>query len=120
MAARVSLAERSALAFFRARLRRAGTPARAAAEKAYLKSDLVFYGAGVPAIRAAVLEFCGQKPDLTRAELRLLAEALYATNVHDLRSAAIGVLERQRARLTERDLPWLVGLVRRSNTWAHV
>src|SRR5207244_69868 len=40
--------------------------------------------------------------------------------VHELRSAAIGVLERQRARLTARDLPWLVDLVCRSNTWAHV
>jgi len=116
----VSLAERSALAFFRARFRRAGTPARAAAEKAYLKSDLRFYGTGVPAIRGAVLEYCRQNPDLTRSELRALAETLYATNVHELRSAAIGVLERQRARLTERDLPWLVGLVRRSDTWAHV
>ena len=116
----MTTAERSALAFFRPRLRRAGTPARAASERAYLKSNLRFYGAGVPAIRAAVLEYCRQKPDLTRSELRALAETLYATNVHELRSAAIGVLERQRARLTERDLPWVVGLVRSSNTWAHV
>jgi len=33
-------------------LRRVGTAARAATEKAYLKSDLEFAGAGIPAIRA--------------------------------------------------------------------
>ena len=43
----MTTAERSALAFFRRRLRRAGTPARAACERAYLKSDLRFYGANL-------------------------------------------------------------------------
>ena len=86
----------------------------------YLRSDLRFYGASVPAIRASVGEFSAEHPDLTRADLRAIARALYATNVHELRSAAIGLLERQRTKLTERDLVWLIDLVRRSNTWAHV
>lgn len=116
----MSEVDRAALTFFRARFRQAGSPARAKAEKAYLKSDLRFYGTGVPAIREAALDFSSAHPRLTARELRAIADTLYATNVHELRSAAIGVLERQRERLTDRELPWLVGLVRRSDTWAHV
>jgi hypothetical protein len=78
--------------FFRAALRRAARPDRAKAEKAYLKSELRFFGAGQPAIRAAVLEYCRQHSDLTPRDLRAIAEALYETEVHELRSAAIGVL----------------------------
>ena len=118
MAARVGSA--AALAFFRARLRVAGSPARAAAQRAYLKSDLRFLGATMPQTRTAVAEFCRAHPDLTRADLRAIAEAAYATDSHDLRSAAIGVLERRAALLTGRDLGWLIDLVRRSNSWAYV
>ena len=38
-----------------AQLRAAGTPRRAAHDKAYLKSDLTFYGATVPEIRPVVV-----------------------------------------------------------------
>src|SRR2546429_1231840 len=110
----------SALAHFRARLRRGGAKARAAHDKAYLKSDLRFGGADLPAIRAAVREYCRAHPELTRADLRAIAEELYATNVHELRAAAIGVLECRREKLNDRDLPWLIALVRRSESWAYV
>jgi 3-methyladenine DNA glycosylase AlkD len=109
-----------ATAFFTARLRRAGSARRASAEKAYLKSDLRFWGTGQESIRAAVREYCAAHPDLSRTELRGIAEALYATDVHELRAAAIGVLERNRESLTDRDLPWLIALVRRSKSWAYV
>ena len=118
MAARVGSA--SALSFFRARLRAAGSPPRAAAQQAYLKSDLRFLGATMPQTRTAVAEFCRARPDLGRADLRAIAESAYATDSHDLRAAAIGVLERRVALLTSRDLPWLIDLVRRSNSWAYV
>lgn len=110
----------SAVTFFRDVLRRAGNPTRARGEKAYLKSDLRFYGSGQPAIHAAVREYRRAHPKLSRRELRSIAEALWETDVFELRSAAIGVLESSRERLTERDLGWLVKLIRRSNTWAHV
>src|SRR2546429_5563072 len=74
----------------------------------------------MPQTRTAVAEFCRAHPDLTRADLRAIAEAAYATDSHDLRSAAIGVLERRVALLTGRDLGWLIDLVRRSNSWAYV
>ena len=118
MAARVGSA--SALTFFRTRLRAAGSPARAAAQQAYLKSDLRFLGATMPQTRTAVAEFCRARPDLGRADLRAIAEGAYATDSHDLRTAAIGVLERRVVVLTSRDLLWLIDLVRRSNSWAYV
>jgi len=110
----------SARAFFRKRFSEVGTPARAKQEQAYLKSDLRFYGASVPEIRRAGADFGRAHPDLTRAELRAIVDALYASGWHDLRSVAIALLGRYDGLLREADLPWLVGLVRGSNTWAHV
>jgi 3-methyladenine DNA glycosylase AlkD len=109
-----------AIKFFTRRLRRAGSAARAKGEKAYLKSELRFWGTGQEPIRAAVREYCSAHPDLGRAELRAIAQTLYATDVHELRAAAIGVLERNRETLVDRDLPWVMTLVRKSKSWAYV
>jgi 3-methyladenine DNA glycosylase AlkD len=109
-----------AVAFFTRRLRRAGSAERAVGEKAYLKSDLRFWGTSQDSIRAAVRAYCDAHPDLTRAELRAIAQTLYATDVHELRAAAIGVLERERETLDGRDLPWLIAIVRKSKSWAYV
>ncbi|MDQ2913347.1 MAG: DNA alkylation repair protein [Chloroflexota bacterium] len=119
MAPRVALGS-AAAAFFTRRLRGAGSAARAKGEKAYLKSELRFWGTGQEPIRAAVREYCEAHPELTRADLRAIAETLYATQVHELRASAIGVLERRREKLDDRDLPWLIALVRRSKSWAYV
>lgn len=119
MASRVALGP-GAVTFFTRRLRRAGSAARAVGEKAYLKSDLRFWGTTQDAIRAAVREYSDAHPDLSRADLRTVAETLYATDVHELRAAAIGVLERERETLDHRDLPWLIAMVRKSKSWAYV
>jgi len=110
----------SAIAFFTRRLRRAGSAKRAIGEKAYLKSDLHFWGTSQDSIRASVREFCDAHPDLTRTDLRTIAETLYATDVHELRASAIGVLERERETLDDRDSPWLIAIVRKSKSWAYV
>lgn len=119
MASRVRLGS-GAIAFFTRRLRSAGSAKRAVGEKAYLKSDLRFWGTSQDSIRSAVREYCDAHPDLTRADLRAIAETLYATDVHELRAAAIGVLERERETLDARDLPWLIAVVRKSKSWAYV
>jgi 3-methyladenine DNA glycosylase AlkD len=119
VASRVDLGS-GAVTFFTRRLRRAGSPARAIGEKAYLKSDLRFWGTTQDSIRSTVREYCDAHPDLTRADLRAIAEALYATDVHELRAAAIGVLERDCETLDDRDMPWLIALVRMSKSWAYV
>src|SRR3989442_8943834 len=119
MASRVS-AGSDAVTFFARRLRRAGSAARARGEKAYLKSELQFWVTGQDQIRLAVREFCDAHRDLSRADLRELAETLYASDVHELRASAIGVLERNHPTLVDRDLPWLITLVRKSKSWAYV
>ena len=110
----------AARTFFRKRFIAVGTPARAKQEQAYLKSDLRFYGASVPEIRRASADFARAHPDLTRTELRTIVDGLYASGWHDLRSASIALLGRYQSLLHQSDLPWLAGLVRSSNTWAHV
>ena len=110
----------AATAFFRVRFTEVGTATRARHDRAYLKSDLRFYGVTVPEIRRAAADFARAHPDLTRAELRAIVTALYATDRYEYRSVAIALLGRYGAHLRESDLPWLVGLVRASDTWAHV
>ena len=104
-------------AFFEGRYHKVGSAARASAGKAYLKSDLRFYGTTVPEIGRAANGFAR---DLTRTELRKIVDELWSTEVYELRSGGIALLSRYADRLEERDLPWLVGFVRRSKTWAHV
>ena len=105
---------------FRRRFRKIGTPERAKAEKAYMKSALEFHGVTVPDLRRACSEFCKQNPRIGRSDLRALVDGLYATDYHDLRSMGLLLLEKRRRDLSPRDLPWLVGIVRKSRNWAHV
>lgn len=96
------------------------SPARAEHERAYLKSDLTFLGAGVPAIRQVARDYRKAHGDLTRAELEALASSLWGTRVHELRSLAIALLELYPKRLEVSDLAWIEPLLRDSRTWALV
>jgi 3-methyladenine DNA glycosylase AlkD len=116
----VIAAPASARRFFERRFRAAGTSARAAGTKAYLKSDLRFYGTTMPDIRGATNDFARANPDLSRGELREIVDELWSTDVFELRSGGIALLSKYAALLEERDLPWLIGFVRESKTWAHV
>jgi len=111
---------KAARRFFEQRYRAAGSAKRAAGTKAYLKSELSFYGTTMPEIRRAANEFAREHPDLTRAQLRRIVDELWSTDVFELRSAGVALLSKYIELLTERDLTWLVGFVRRSKTWAHV
>ena len=106
--------------FFERRCREHASIKRAVGEKAYLKSDLRFIGTMMPAIREAARDFAREHPELTRTELRRIVDELWSTDVFELRSCGIALLSRCAMLLDERDLPWLIGLVRRSKTWAHV
>ena len=96
----------AALAELAVELRKVARPARAAAEKAYLKSELELWGVMVP--------------DVRRNDLKAIAFAAFRTQVFDLRSVAIALSDRRKAVLEDRDLPWLLDLVDASKTWAHV
>jgi 3-methyladenine DNA glycosylase AlkD len=98
----------------------AGTPARAAGAKAYLKSDLIFLGADTPTLRRlgnALAQRVKAEGDRT---LRPLVQALWATRVHELRAMALVLLERRVSALDAGDLPLLERLVRESRTWAYI
>jgi 3-methyladenine DNA glycosylase AlkD len=106
--------------FFEERFREQGNRVRAAGQKAYMKSELRFFGVTQPQIRAAVSEFVRAHRDLDRARLKALANTAWAGESFDLRSAAAALLEKRRDLLRPADADWLIGLVRKSANWAHV
>lgn len=103
----------------RAELAKAGSPARAGAAAAYLKSELRFLGAPMPAIRKAALGVC-RRAAKDRATSVALARALWETDVHELRAVGIAVLEKRRALLVAGDLTLVEWMLRRAQTWAYV
>src|SRR5580692_4561361 len=109
----------AAVRHFRAELRAAGNPARAASEQAYMKTELRFHGVNSAQLRATCAAFCKENP-LDRRSLRAIVDALFATEWFDLHSMGIALLERKHALLVAGDAPWLIGLVRVSACWAHV
>jgi 3-methyladenine DNA glycosylase AlkD len=111
---------RAETAAIEASLRSLGTPQRAASEKAYLKSDLEFTGTPVPAIRAVVRAWCRARPDLTRAELIAVTEALWARPVHECRMAALELLTARAGLLRAGDAALIERMLRTARTWALV
>ncbi len=101
-------------------LRADAMPERAEKEKAYLKSDLDFLGATVPAIRRAAKALHRQHPDLSHDELVGLVEELWGRRIHELRMAAVELLDLYDDRLTPADLGLLERLIHESSTWALV
>jgi len=110
----------AALEELRPQLRAAGSAARAKGEKAYLKSDLAFYGTPMADLRRIASAYAVAHPDLDRRQLRAIAEAAWKTDHFELRAVALALLERKKAALDERDLPWLLDIVDGSKTWALV
>jgi 3-methyladenine DNA glycosylase AlkD len=101
-------------------LRRAGTAARAASEKAYLKSELDFAGAGLAAIRAMVARWSKTRPALQHDQVTGLVTALWASPLYECRQAAVVLLERTSRLLGPGDIDLLETLLRTSRTWALV
>jgi 3-methyladenine DNA glycosylase AlkD len=98
-----------------ARLRELGTPKRAEGEKAYLKSDLDFFGTTVSDTRAAIRELA---PPMDHDELVGVAAELWEPPIHELRTAAVLLLARDARHLGANDLPLLERMARESRTWA--
>jgi 3-methyladenine DNA glycosylase AlkD len=111
---------RSATDDIEARLRTVATPERAAHEKAYLKSDLEFLGASVPAIRKVAKEVHGERDGLAHDDLVALVDALWDRGIHELRMTAVELLGCSIDVLSADDAPLLERLLRESRTWALV
>jgi 3-methyladenine DNA glycosylase AlkD len=107
------------LAALRVQLEALGDSERAAQEKRYLKSELEFFGVGVPGLRKTAKAFV-RSHALDHEQLMALTQALWKHEVHELRALAIAILELQHRQLTAADLPALIVLVRQAKTWALV
>ena len=101
-------------------LRARGSPDRALHDRSYLKSDLMHYGASVPAIRAVAKGVESRYPTLNHDEVIALANALWATPVHERRLITVELLDLYGDRLGPADGPVLERLLRDAGTWALV
>lgn len=104
----------------RAALAAVGSAERAVNEKAYLKSDLVFLGSDMPGIRKVAKALIARVRIADHASVRPLVVALWGTGVHELRAAAMFVLEANQHVLGARDIPLLARLLRESRSWAYL
>lgn len=107
-----------------AELKLLGTAERAVAERAYLKSDLEFYGTSVPNMRTVVKRFLRVHRDLSHDQLIETCLALWVADgevaIHEHRAAAVLLLDERPALLSIDDLPTLEHFIRESKTWAYV
>ncbi len=98
-----------------ARFRASADPIRAETEKRYLKSDLEFIGASLPAIRAAARELPRGREAVVH-----LAEELWSRPVFELRMVAVVLLGHAARSLEPTDFQLLERMLRESKTWAFV
>jgi 3-methyladenine DNA glycosylase AlkD len=96
------------------------TPERAAAEKRYLKSDLDFIGASMPAIRKVSKALQREHPELARPEVLRLIRQLWKRPIHELRAVAVELLQLYGSLLEPGDIGLIEQMLRQSKTWALV
>ena len=101
-------------------LQAATRPDQAEGAKAYLKSDLEFWGTGVPATRAVVKAALPPRSRPGHDLVVDVAVALWAEPVHERRLAACMVLATHVASLGPDDLSMVERLLREARTWALV
>ena len=101
-------------------LRQLADPERAAGAKAYLKSDLEFFGNAIPDLRRQVRDWSKAHSDLDRSGLTRLCRALWKRRSHELRAFAIELLRSRRGLLESGDIALLRWMLERSNSWAYV
>jgi len=102
------------------RLREAGDPARAAAERAYLKSSMEFAGVGLPGLRGIVRAQLPRRPTMARDHLLAVATVLWARPLFECRLAASMLLVDHGEALVPADAELLERLIREAGTWALV
>jgi 3-methyladenine DNA glycosylase AlkD len=97
-----------------------GTEKRAVGEKAYLKSDLDFFGVTVVATRSVVRDAWREADKPPHRVIVGAVERLWGTGVHEGRVAAVELLSFAAGEITAADLPLIERLLRESKTWALV
>jgi len=103
-----------------ARLRPHAVPGRAEGERRYLRSTLQHLGVPMPRLRSTVRNFLRHHGDLDAAARLRLVPLLWERQVHELRRAAVLLLEDAADDLDADALDLVEGLVRDARTWALV
>jgi 3-methyladenine DNA glycosylase AlkD len=107
--------------FIQSELATMADPVRAEKERAYLKSELVFLGVGVPAMRRLVRACWKQNGGLDHDDLIATVERLWGSDMHEQRMAAVELLRlAPPTALSIDDGPMVEQLIRTSRTWAYV
>jgi 3-methyladenine DNA glycosylase AlkD len=102
------------------RLREAGDPARAVAERAYLKSSMEFAGVGLPGLRGIVRALLPRRRALARDSLLAVVTELWARPLFECRLAASMLLGDHAEALIPADAALVERLIREAGTWALV
>ena len=102
------------------RFRLDGTALRATGQKAYLKSDLDFFGVSVPVVRAALKRESRENPLSSRSELLETAVSCFDFTYFEMQLFGVLLLGQNSNLLEVRDLGALADLVRKCETWALV
>lgn len=102
------------------RLREAGNPERAVAERAYLKSSMEFAGVGLPGLRRIVRAVLPRRPTMARDGLVAVVTELWARPLFECRLAAAMLLGDHAEALIPADAALVERLIRQAGTWALV
>jgi 3-methyladenine DNA glycosylase AlkD len=105
---------------FETRVQSEGDPARAAGQKAYLKSELTHFGADTGTIRAAAKDLHRANPDLTHRAVIALVKRLWRKPTYELRAGAVEFLLLYRTLLRGEDIELIEAMLRQAKTWALV
>lgn len=104
----------------RTNLEMVASQARATFEKNYHKSDLQFLGANVPSQSSEARRLTRENKKIDRESLRMVFDALWTSDVHELRGVACSLLCLRSNLLIPEDMAFLQQKVRESAGWAHV
>jgi 3-methyladenine DNA glycosylase AlkD len=106
-------------AVLHARLAEQGSPDRADGERRYLRSELTHLGVRMPVLRRITQQLLREHP-LALPQRLALVEELWRQPVHELRRAAVHVLERSSDELDTSHLTLIYRLLGQARTWALV
>lgn len=97
-----------------------GSLERAAGQKAYLKSELDFFGVSVPVVRAALKREMSQNPITQRSVLLTKSLKCFEWSHFEMQLFGVLILDKYSDLLKPQDLNFIADLIGRCNTWALV
>lgn len=97
-----------------------GSTERAANQKAYLKSDLDFFGVSVPVVRAALKRESKENPVVDHRDLLRTSLGCFDSSHFEMQLFGVLLLDKYMPLLVPGDLSHIELLIRKCSTWALV